>query len=164
MYNIKAQKTMKNVSKLKFVSIAILMVYSIVFMGCSKGDEKEDDNKSEDETEYDGSSSTNKITKPQISTVIAVGAVDEFNVVFKVISNEEPSSVTLYYGKSQSTSTPSLSSSRECRRDYSHSGGKNTYFYNFFVMASKDTYVFFYAEATNSAGTSKTSVSYQRIR
>lgn len=99
------------------------------------------------------STTTSKVEKPTIAVSTAATSTTDFEVVFKVTSREY-STVTLHYG-----TTSSCNNSSSCRlyRD----GAKTRFYKSTHTGFSKGTKIDFYGEATNSGGTSKTSVDYR---
>lgn len=146
------------------VGLMLFVCYSIV--ACSKGDD--DDNNKEETPYYPSDDDTSvKVTKPEISTVVATTTTIDFDVTFKVVSEEEPSSVILYYGASGTSTPPSSYQTRACHwfNTVRGSNNRNSYYYK----ASKAGYpggtrVFFYGVAKNSAGTAQTAVDYRIMK
>ena len=131
---------MNNMRKL----LSLLIISSLVICACAPDDES---------SPKSNNTTTSKVEKPTITVSTAVTSTTDFEVVFKVTSREYPS-VTLHYG---TTSSCNKSSSCRLYRD----GAKTRFYKAAHTGFSKGTRIYFYGEATNSGGTSKTSVDYR---
>ena len=106
------------------------------------------------------------VTLPGISVVVAAATVTQFDVTFKVESEEYPSSCILYYAPAYyyPYEQPANFQSRACRmeRDLDGNSGKHIYYYTGWAAglagATAGSRLYYYAEVTNSAGTTRTPV------
>ena len=147
----------------QFKYLAILLI-NLCMAGvfCACGGDDDDDDYAYPNNEESGHSSHN-VSRPSISVLTATSTTTEFTVVFEVRSEEEPSSVTLHYGRnSSSTSSPTINKSSSCRLQRK---ANNTYYYSkTHAGFTGGNYIYFYGEVTNSAGTSKSQTSHVIIK
>lgn len=139
---------------MEITKLLVMMLTAFFMIGalcaCGGNDEEED----YDYLPQSTSNSSNRVTRPQISVLTATSTTMEFEVVFKVESEEEPSQVVLYYGRnSGSTTNPKIDKSSTCR--YQRKAGNTWYYSKKHAGFYGGEYIYFYGEATNSAGTSK---------
>jgi len=117
-----------------------------------------------DKEEYYTPSTGSKpsVLKPQISESITTTTTTDIDATFKVISNEEYPTVVFYYGTSnQATSNPVMNKHSTC--SFREKAGKNTYYYRARHTGFRaGQHIYYYATATNSAGSTKTAT-YHRI-
>jgi len=135
---------------MKRVFVYILLLTPLI--GCNKDDEGE----SSYSTSTTEKTETRKVDKPTITVSTATTTTSDFTVVFKVTSKEE-ATVTLHYG-----TTSSCTKSSSCR--LYQNGNTIRYYKASHTGFSGGSKVYFYGEATNSGGTSKTSVDYRIIK
>ena len=135
-----------------WMTIMLMAFVCVGVTGCSKGGDDADDQEQVDP--FKGGGTSTKVTKPVVS--------------FKVVSQEEPKSVTLYYGFSASSDQqPTTWDTRACRWVNTVYGdnGVNSYVYKVSRAGiPSGMRIFFYAVAKNSAGTGKSSVEYRIMR
>ena len=150
---------------------SLLTILLVAFMcvsvtGCSKSGDDGDEPERVDP--FSGGGSKSKVSKPVVSLVVATAASGDFDASFKVVCEEEPKSVTLYYGFSASSDeAPTNYETRSCRWVNTVYGddGVNSYFYKVSKAGiPSGMRIFFYAVAKNSAGTGKTAVDYRIMR
>ena len=149
-----------------WMTILLMASMCVGVTGCSKGGDDADDQERVDDP-FSGGSKT-KVTKPVVSTIVATAASGDFDASFKVESQEEPKSVTLYYGFSASSDQqPTAWETRSCRwvNTVYGNGGVNSYVYKVSKAGvPKGMRVFFYAVAKNSAGSGQSSIEYRIMR
>ena len=113
-----------------WMTIMLMAFVCVGVTGCSKGGDDADDQEQVDP--FKGGGTSTKVTKPVVSTIVATAASGDFDASFKVESQEEPKSVTLYYGFSASSDQqPTTWDTRACRWVNTVYGdnGVNSYFY-----------------------------------
>ena len=128
---------------MKKIFISILGVVFIItssFTGCEK--------REDDEVTQTTKKSTKKVAKPTITVFKTTTTTMDFSVIFKVVSEETPSSVMLYYG----VDSPTKSSS--CKL---YQAGRTTNYYKATHTGfNGGNRIYYYGTATNSGGTSQT--------
>ena len=110
------------------------------------------------------SSVSTKVTKPTIKETARATTTTDLDITFRVTSEEQPKSVVMHYvvysKKTDKVKKANCTKSFSCH-SY-ESVGKNYYYCRFRHTGFRSgSYIYYYCEATNSAGTTETSVSYQ---
>jgi hypothetical protein len=102
-----------------------------------------------------------RVSKPQISVTACATTYDTFEIVFKVVSDEEPYGCTIFYGESaKKTDSPNLNKSSSCRL-YKHDSNTKTYYYKSqHAGFHEGWYLYYYGETSNSAGEAKTQIKW----
>lgn len=148
------------------VTILLMAFMCVGVTGCSKDSDDGDDE--QERVDPFSTNTKNKVTKPVVSLIVATAASGDFDASFKVESQEEPKSVTLYYGFSASSDQePTNYETRACRWVDTVYGndGVNSYVYKVSKAGiPSGMRIFFYAVAKNSAGTGKSSLDYRIMR
>ncbi len=140
---------------IKVLSFALVVG---LLVGCSK-DEDASGSKS-DGSIFD----KNKVTKPTIKHVVCTTTTTDFDVTYRVTSEESPQSVVLHYvafnKKASNVKKSDCKNISYCH--YFEPVGKTNYNCRFrHTGFNAGYYIYYYCEATNSAGTTESNVTYQ---
>ena len=143
----------------KITLMAGLLLASVSFCGCSKDDD--DTPSSSGGSIFDNSS---KVQKPTIKHVSCTTTTTDFDVVYRITSSVQPSSVTLHYAvfsnKAANIKKTDCNKTSSCRM-YEQAGKNNYYYKASHTGFHSGYYIYYYVTATNSGGTSESNVSYQ---
>lgn len=112
------------------------------------------------------------VMAPEISVLAATATSIEFNVTFKVESEEYPDYCTLYYATSYYAphNEPTTYQSVKCRLVDESNGTSGKHIYRYtgskagFAGATTGSRIYYYGEVKNSAGETKTAVQYVTIQ
>ena len=135
----------------------MIATFGLCLVCCSK----DDDSSRYSSDNYD--EKPTKVSKPTVSEVAGATTSTDFDVTFKVKSEEMPSSVILHYvsysNKSTTVSESKCSKTSSCT--FQQVEGKSTKYWYYRARHTgfhQGYYIYYYVEATNSAGTAKTAV------
>ncbi len=137
---------------LKYLLILLLPFYLLT--SCDKEDPIHD-------TNSNGNSSSSEV-KPEIKMISSVATKDDFTVSFRVKSVNKPTVYLNYSSHGSSTSSPSLNRGGSVTRTYDEVKSKSGYTWYYYKVThagfSPGQYVYFQVKASNSAGSSTSSV------
>lgn len=136
----------------------VMLIFGLCFVSCSKDNDGSGSAYGDKVEEPSG-----KVSKPSISKVASATTSTDFDATFKIKSEEMPSSVIFHY-VSYSNKTTNVSASK-CNKSsscvFQRVEGKNTKYWYYRASHTgfkQGYYIYYYVEATNSAGTAKTTV------
>lgn len=144
--------------------ILFLLLLPFIFASCDEEPSGPNNN--------NGSSSSStgykKEVNPEIKIITSAATKDDFTVSFRVKSANKPQ-VTLHWSShSSSTSNPSLSKSSTVTKTYDIVESKSGYSWWYYKVThagfSPGQYVYYQVEATNSAGSTKSSIGHVIIK
>lgn len=142
---------------MKKICVFLLALGLGVFSSCDK------DEDGSSLPSNNGSVST-KFSKPTIKETARATTTTDLDITFRVTSEEQPKSVVMHYVV-YSKKTDKVKKS-DCTKSFSchnyDSVGKNYYYCRFRHTGFRSgSYIYYDCEATNSAGSAETTVSYQ---
>lgn len=141
----------------KLAALMIIATFGLCLTSCSK----DDDGPGNTSGNYGDKPA--RVSKPTVSEVAGSTTSTDFDVTFKVKSEEEPSSVILHYvsysNKSTTVSESKCSKTSSCT--FQKVEGKSSKYWYYRARHTgfhQGYYIYYYVEASNSSGTAKTAV------